>query len=110
MGFFDTVVLVALSLIFDKDKKISNRVNEMESDAETECERMTTESICDKVKRSYHNFERIPATSGYTKVLRRRFEEMSDYELKDLGQRLYRDKNPAYNLLKQELQNRGLIV
>lgn len=87
-----------------------NRGMEMKMEAERDAERMSTEQICEKVKTLFGRAEKMPALSAYASALQRRFNEMQDWELKSYRDELYRKKNaPAYNILKKELQNRGII-
>lgn len=90
--------------------KVVNRANEMAMEAESECERMSTEEICRKIKRLQTDAGKLPALSACAKVLRQRFEEMDEWELKYFRDELYKDRNAyAYNILRQVCQNRGLI-
>lgn len=98
MGFFDMV------------GKAVNRASEMAMEAEAECERISTDEICDKIRQLQHDAGKMPALSACAKVLRGRFEKMDEWELKYFRDKLFNDRNAyAYNVLKQVCQSRGLI-
>lgn len=94
--------------LFDSINNAINRYGSRSDDVADECEYLSPHSICDKMRNASHDVTRLADMGGYIKALKRKAQDMSDYELQSLYKEVYAEKNAAAaQALKEILQDRG---
>ena len=94
MGIFD--------YIGGKMQEAGNSIRE----AEMEAEGYSAKWICDRLKNT------LPLTklTGYVNVLKRKAEELDNFDLKELFEHTQRTRNvKAFNVLAKEMEERNLV-